>query len=220
MKNKDYLVQGFGINDSEEIITWRIDGKKYFCPYYSKWRGALSRCNNTNGLSPTYEDCEVSLDWKYFTDFKKWATVASFGRPKDLDLDKDILVKGNRIYSPETCVFVPSYVNRVLVDNRSNRGTLPWGVSYSPKDKRSKSERIKPYRVEITSFNKRTWLGNFFTPEEAHAVWQLNKAEAIEKVINKYATEFCFDERVADALMARVIQLKLECNLKVETISI
>lgn len=78
---------------------------------------------------PTYVGCVVCDEWLHFSNFKKWFD-ANF--VEGYDLDKDILVKGNKVYSPDTCCFVPHEIN-ILVRNYNRKHkqfNLPTGVYY------------------------------------------------------------------------------------------
>ena len=76
---------------------------------YSHWRGMLMRCYDQKYLQkyPTYIDCTVCEDWLNFSNFQQWYNKNYYEIPGEtMCLDKDILVKGNKVYSPDTCIFV------------------------------------------------------------------------------------------------------------------
>lgn len=123
MRTKTGLVHGVGVNDYEGSVT--VDGKTI--KSYSTWQHMLNRCYSSKCQSkyPTYIGCSVCNEWKSFSTFKLWFDE---NYKEGFHLDKDILVKGNKIYSPEFCRFVPSYLNTLLSDCGNSRGDLPLGV--------------------------------------------------------------------------------------------
>lgn len=81
---------------------------------YQTWRAMLHRCysNKVHERQPTYEGCTVAEDFKFFPTFKKWFEQQPFW--EDFELDKDLLHKGNTVYSPETCCLLPKEINLML----------------------------------------------------------------------------------------------------------
>ena len=103
-------------------------------------------------------------------------------------LDKDILLKRNKVYSPETCVIVPNELNCLIIKTDATRGNLPVGVSKSGKKFMANLRAGKENR-------KSTYLGTFDTPEEAFKAYKLAKEEYIKVVADKYKnqiTEQCY----------------------------
>jgi len=181
---------GVGINDSD-YLTHYIDkyGNHIRCPYYRKWSGMLERCYSPKWhiKRPTYKDCTVSKEWLRFSTFKKWMEKQDYiGN----DLDKDILVEGNKIYSKDTCCFVSSDINSLLVDQKASRGKYPVGVClYKPNGK---------YVASISINGKTKHLGYYTTIQEASNAYKEAKSEyLIEK-----AKELT-DIRVKEALIRR-----------------
>lgn len=161
------LVCGIGVNDADYTTQKREilpDGKKklvYLCPYYDRWYGVLSRCysKRSEKVSPTYKDCYVCDEWLYFSNFKAWMEKHDW---EGKDLDKDLLIEGNKVYSPETCIFVPKSVNRFSILRGNNRGLYPLGVS--------KNTGKESYTATCNKNNTRVRLGTFYDPLQAHRV--------------------------------------------------
>lgn len=102
---------------------------------YYTWHNMLKRCYDEESLKkrPTYSDCYVCEEWKCFANFEKWFKenhIAGYC------LDKDILFKNNKMYSPQTCCFVPNEINCILTKRQNKRGDLPIGVRYSDSKKK------------------------------------------------------------------------------------
>uniref|UniRef100_A0AAU8HZF0 HNH endonuclease n=1 Tax=Klebsiella phage FKP3 TaxID=3231233 RepID=A0AAU8HZF0_9CAUD len=198
-------VHGVGVNDSLTPVTKNafIAGKwkqVWACPYYMRWKDLLRRCyslpdNHKHFM--VYKDCSVTQEWLIFSNFKAWMS------DKDLTLclDKDILVLGNKIYSPTTCVMIPNYVNCLLTDSRKRRGTYPLGVSLKKKKKSTNTDRYQAY---CHTLDKVVYLGYHDSPIEAHKAWQKQKILSIEKTIEQYEKESYCDSRVVAALQRRI----------------
>lgn len=186
---KSKLTCGVGVNDADYVTQEVIDGKNIACQFYSRWRDMIYRCYSKNrhkSTNPTYVCCSVDQRWHSFMNFKGWMEKQDWqGR----ELDKDILFEGNKVYGPDTCVFVDRDTNIFLVDSRKARGVYPIGVCKF-RDK---------YVSRVGEGGKQpTYLGIFDTPEEAHQVWYTRKRELAIELAGKQS-----DPRVAAALIAR-----------------
>ena len=170
------LIWSVGINDSNYKITSDEDGKRKVCPYYSRWYHILRRCYDKkfHQYNPCYKNCYVADEWKLFSNFKLWMESQDW---KGNELDKDLLIPGNKIYGPDTCIFVSHKVNSFLTIGTSKYNKYPLGCHY-------KKSTGKFYsRIEVD--NTKIILGIFDTPIEAHRKWQLKKIECINSIINE-----------------------------------
>lgn len=146
---------------------------------YVKWNSMLARCYDPKYIqkNPTYEGCEVCKEWHDFQNFTKWYYENYYKIDEEvMCLDKDILVKRNKVYSPETCVFVPNRINVLFVKSDSKRGNLPIGVA----------EYKYGYRAYVSYNRKQLKLGTFNTPHEAFLMYKLNKELVIQGIANEY----------------------------------
>ena len=173
------LVFGVGVNDVD-YITQPVDhktGKRLICPFYRRWRDMIRRCYSSqyHETRPTYKDCYVSEEWKYFNNFKAWMKKQDW---VGMELDKDILVPGNKIYSPEYCLFIPQELNSLLTDSGSTRGNFPIGACFH------KSEGKFHARCSVDGKNK--YLGSFTTPEAASLAYRQFKSNLIIKTADQY----------------------------------
>jgi hypothetical protein len=108
---------GFIGEGSYKSRTNSIHNKNYIC-----WKSMLQRCYSEayQKHKPTYVGCTVVVDWHNFQNFAKWFEENyDFSSKEPLQLDKDILIKGNKIYSPETCCFVTNSVNNASRNKRN-----------------------------------------------------------------------------------------------------
>ena len=176
------LVQGVGDNDYDGLTT--INGKPQ--KFYTTWLGMLMRCyNETVHINqPRYSGCSVCDEWKSLTKFKEWFDV----NYKDgYSLDKDLLVKGNKIYSPDTCIFLPIEINNFITEATAIRGEYMIGVKriiLKPTLRKPSKPRIR----YVAQLNKTTkWVSKTFDTEiEAHLYWKSHKHHCAIELINKY----------------------------------
>jgi len=169
------LVCGWGINDADYPVALRDgDGKQNMCPIYRCWKHMIERCYSSIQY-PTYIGCRVDERWKYFMAFRAWYLEQA---PKSGDqLDKDFLGDG-KLYSPETCCFVPRWLNTLFIDCGLARGEWPQGVSYHKSSGK--------YRSIIRRSGKYIHLGYFDTPEEASEVYLKAKAAYVEELLIEF----------------------------------
>ena len=179
------LVAGHGINDTEFVAQPRINGKQICHPLYRVWKGMLERCFDGafSQLHTTYVGVTCSDSFLSFKSFCIWAM--SNGYTHGLHLDKDLLQPGgSKIYSEETCVFLPPAINKFLVIP-TRISTLPVGVQISRSNSRD-------FVSAIAVNGKKVHLGTFKSREDAHKAWQIAKLEHaksfkckhLERVIN------------------------------------
>ena len=161
----------FGIGNTNGMDT---HNKSWEC-----WYGMFERCYcpKLKKRRPSYEGCTVDDKWINYKDFKKWYDEHYYEIDGErMNLDKDILIKGNKIYSPETCIFVPQRINTLFTKSNNTRGECPIGVSkYNNK-----------YITKLSIDGKVKILGHFNTPEEAFYVYKEAKEKEIKRVADLY----------------------------------
>lgn len=171
-------VYGVGSNDVDFQIT--IEGKIIW--QYKLWTGVLERCfdNKFKQCHPTYENITCCDEWLSFSNFLEWVNkeVDHIGRPYKMELDKDIISKGNQIYSPDVCSLVPTAVNLLLTDSAAARGDYPIGVCFD--------KRVGKYIARLRCFGEMKYLGYYTTPEEAFVAYKIAKEAQIKAVANQY----------------------------------
>ena len=148
---------------------------------YWYWNAMISRCHDNYLLEkePTYKQCTICEEWKEYSSFDKWFNENYYEIENEkMELDKDILFKGNKIYSPETCIFVPKNINLLFVKSDAKRGDYPIGVNYN--------KRSGKFVARCGEYGKRVNLGTFRTPEEAFNVYKSEKERYIKEVADLY----------------------------------
>lgn len=211
-------VSGWGINDADYKVTVKVNGKSVMCPFYDKWKAMVKRSHNktVQEKRPSLKDNSVCIEWKYFMSFKSWMEAQPW---KGMDLDKDVLVVGNKHYSPTTCRFVPNYINQLVNTGSSARSLNPIGVLNN-----NTSSKSKRYSARLQRRDGSLYLGSFFTPLEAHLVWAEQKANYIEDTVAFWAqdpeTKHSFSYEIADSLLDRVWRMRLNVVTGQETLLI
>ena len=144
---------------------------------YQCWRSMLERCYSEayQKRQPTYKDCVVCDEWLCYANFKKWYENNVYNIEDKLELDKDILIKGNKIYSPNNCIFVLKIINS-LFSAHDRRDNLPIGVK----------KQDKGYIARIRIDGKLKYLGYYETPEKAFYIYKEAKEKEIKRVADLY----------------------------------
>ena len=146
------------------------------------WQSMLNRCYYPNALkrNPTYIGCTVADEWHNYQNFAKWYDENYYEiEDQQTQLDKDILYKGNKLYSPETCIFVPEKINTIFTKSNAKRGAYPIGVSAHKDNYQSRCK---------DNNDKSIYLGLYNTPEEAFSEYKKYKEQLIKKLANDYKT--------------------------------
>lgn len=161
-------ILGKGINDATYSVYQyqQIGGVRkvvWQCPYYRTWKGILERvyCLKYQAKEPSYKGTTLCSDWHYFSNFSTWMKKQTW---EGLEIDKDILSGPNKIYSPETCVFIPKALNQFLIDRANDRGNELLGVS--------KIDHKYVARCSDPFTGKRVYLGYFVDEQAAHQAWK------------------------------------------------
>lgn len=143
---------------------------------YQVWYSILRRCYSECFLkkNPAYKNCAVCEEWHNFQNFAEWFDKNYID---GFELDKDILIKGNKIYSPDTCCFVPQEVNKLFTLRKNDRGNYPLGVRPQVNGK---------FKAVLNINKKSVSLGVFKTILEAFQVYKTHKEENIKNTAFKY----------------------------------
>lgn len=199
-KNKK-RVYGIGVNDADYVVQkfetiGYVDGKQkqkrvWVCPYYQTWKSMLMRCYSAKlqESRPTYDGCTVSGEWHMFSNFKAWMEKQDW---EGLQLDKDLLFEGNKVYNADTCVFVSPMVNNFVIDCGAARGKWLLGVHYRKGANKFQSRCRNPFTRKLEH------LGYFDCEQEAHEAWRKRKLELAHEL-----AAIQTDPRVAKALIDR-----------------
>lgn len=173
---------GVGINDADYVTN--------NCPIFRYWSDMLRRCYDPKYLEryPTYHGCKVCEEWIRFSKFKLWVETQEW---EGKQLDKDLIKRGNKVYSPDTCCFISKELNYFLTERTASRGDYKIGVSLTSRKKRFAARIRNPFN------NSLEILGYFDSEDEAHELWRKRKLE--------FAKEFAkyLDNKIGNCLIKR-----------------
>ena len=196
------LVHGVGHND-HTYMAKQEDGT--YAKSYRLWVKMLARCysQKIHKDFPSYIACEVSENFKSYTFFKEWCDKQVGYNDLDdcggaFQLDKDLLVKGNKVYSEDTYCFVPKRVNNLLIKTEARRGEHPIGVHVAKGGKKF----ITHIGLENS---KRLYLGSFTTAQEAFQTYKIEKEIIIKAVAEQWKGRV--DDRVYQALINYQVEI-------------
>ena len=194
MCKEKIMAQGIGINNGD--YPCKNEGK--ILKEYDLWSGMLERCTGKwHDRYTSYYGVSCSENFKRYSFFYEWCQEQKGFDIKDDNgkswcLDKDILVKGNKVYSEDVCVFVPQRINKLLTNRKKERGEQLIGVSWYSRDQNYVSRCNNGTGVP-------KHLGYFGTEMEAFLAYKSFKEHYIKEIANDYRTQL--DPRAYQALM-------------------
>lgn len=168
---------------------------------YKKWVSMLMRCYSAKfkEAHPTYQDAMCDPSWHNFQVFAQWWEDNYYSVEEErMELDKDIKIKGNKIYGPETCLIVPKSINTLFVKCDARRGQLPIGLRLDPSSKKN------PYMAKCCSGGKQVYLGNYDNPNTAFNTYKKYKENLIKKIANQ------FKHSITEELYGAMVAYKVE----------
>jgi len=157
---------------------------------YESWRHMLRRSYSPEykNRKPTYENCTVADEWLVFSEYQKFYEA---NYKEGYQLDKDILVEGNKIYSKETCCFVPTALNGLIVNIEGI------GVNYD--------KQKNKFRAGMSIKGKQKNLGYYSTEEDAIKAYRTAKKKYVNDVVDEYALKGEISDEIVNALKSRVV---------------
>ena len=187
-----YLPSVYGIGITGAKYPTKING--VLTKEYTLWKSMLERCYSDalKKRCPTYEGCEASDKLKSYEYFYEWCHKQIGFGVRGFEMDKDLLVKGNKVYSESTCVFIPVEINLLLNKCEASRGEHLIGVNWCKRDKAFKAMVNK-------NKGRSECLGSFKTEIEAFNAYKQAKESFIKEQANKWKSQI--DERAYNALM-------------------
>ena len=178
----------------------REGGSKSKC--YNTWKGIMERSydKNLKEKHKTYEEVTCCEEWHNYQNFAKWYEENFYEVENEkMHLDKDILFKNSKVYSPETCVFVPQRINALFVKSDGTRGDYPIGVYFH------KREQKYVAQCRILERDQQKFLGYFNTPEEAFQRYKKFKEEYIGQVAEEYKDKI--PQRLYEAMLKWEVEI-------------
>ena len=196
-----YLPSFYGVGILGAKYPSRVNG--VLTKEYDLWYSMLRRCysDNSKKKNPTYEGCKVSENFLHYEYFYEWCQnqigFDNDGNGFPFHLDKDLLVKGNKVYSEDTCVFIPQEINKVLIKCDASRGEHLIGVYWNKTNKaframvsknKGKSEHLGYFNTEIEAFNAYKEAKESFVKEQANK-WKSQIDIRAYKALMNYTVE-------------------------------
>lgn len=179
----------------------QYDVSQQYKKIYSVWKMMFDRCygNNPYHTKACYDGCIVDPAWFNFQNFAKWYENNYYEiEGQRMQIDKDILHKGNIIYSPDRCIIVPNEINALFVKRKRQRGDTPIGVYYN--------KNMNAYVAFCWTGGKlKEYLGRYNTPEEAFNAYKIRKEQYIKEVADKYKDKI--PAQLYDALYAYEVEI-------------
>lgn len=213
MKELKATMYGVGYNDTK--------ANGLTSEYHSSFEANLKRVYSHYWIvenRPSYILATTSDDFLYESNYVKFREANYYtyispisGEEESPDLDKDILLEGNKHYSYDLVAYVPQFVNQAMTEKESD-SELPLGVT-----------KLKgSFKMSITKFGKTISEKGFKTAQEAHKAWQKEKIEYLKTVAEKYKEVVPvnkFDVRVYDAVLEKAKKIMKEYNNNFNTLS-
>ena len=182
--NKGYL----GAKESTDVIKSKV---------YNVWKNMLRRCYGNEYKFRTYKDVEVCEEWYNFQNFKKWYYNNIWDCDEKMCLDKDIIKKNNKIYSPQTCIIVPNTINLSFTKNDAMRGNFPIGVN------KCGENGINTVIYNEDGTRKSVYIGkvNNENINKAFNIYKNSKEQHIKRIADYYKSKYSnFPNKIYDAL--------------------
>lgn len=181
-EKKRSLILGFGVYDMHNEKNSNA---------FKAWLAMLKRCySKFRGNVHAWDGCSVSEEWRYFSNFKEWFDA----RYKDgFELDKDLKVRGNKVYSPNTCLLVPPRINE-LTTNVKKYGKYKNSIGVKKSSKNT-------FTAWVCKMDKRVYLGSFKTEEDAFNAYKNTKIQYIKDVANEYLNKGIIGNEIYETLL-------------------
>ena len=183
----------FGVGIIGNKYKSRIKGE--ITKEYRAWQNMLQRCFRSKTFA--YKDVICCDEWLLYENFYEWIhNQKNFDKWYNGDrwaLDKDILIKGNKIYSPNTCCLVPQNVNALFIRKESSRGDLPIGVS----------KLKKYYAVDCHG----EYIGLRNTLEESFLLYKEHKENLIKQIAKEEYNKGNITKECYEAMLNYVVEI-------------
>ena len=165
---------------------------------YKTWHNMLGRCFIPKRMRGSYEGVTCCEEWLNFQNYAQWYKDNYYEVDNErMEIDKDILIKGNKIYSPEYCVFLPQRINLLLINRRNYRGETLLGTQ------RNKSGT---FSANAVGSNEKSYsLGSFSTEIEAFNAYKEFRENVFKEVAEKYKDKIPY--KAYQALIHRTIDI-------------
>lgn len=172
---------------------------------YKVWHAMICRCFDKKHKDkyPAYADVTCCNEWLLFENFYEWLhSQENFEKwicDSSPEIDKDILIKGNKIYMPEMCSLVPRIVNNVFINRARDRGDYPIGVTRHGDKFRA--------RCDNPILGMREHIGVYDTPENAFYAYKKYKENVIKEVANMEYNKGTITRKCYEAMLNYKVEI-------------
>ena len=184
-KRRDH-VRGIGVND---VPLSTCGEGRLKNPVFAIWSSILTRVTSAKPIHDPYFDTTICLEWLRFSKFKEWVDNPMSGYMEGYAIDKDIISPGSKIYSPETCCFVPTRINLLFVKHNT------------PSDKPTGIIMKGGSFYTHVKINNRVLSSTFYNMHDAMDDYVKKKSEIIRSVAEEYYQKGLIIKRVYDAMI-------------------
>lgn len=190
---KKKLVHGVAVNDADYNVARVVEGKLVTCKLYKSWVDMVGRCFSARikENNKTYLECTLCNEWLSFTAFREWAESQDWHGKQ---LDKDLLVDGNKHYSPETCVFISRELNSALTYFKTTKNKKT-GAFFHRRIGKFTAACKNPFTRKLEH------IGVFDDENSAHKAWLNRKREIFIEMATAET-----DLRISDAIRAKFVE--------------
>jgi hypothetical protein len=164
---------------------------------YENWNSMMKRCYSSSKHMVSYHDKSVCEEWHNFQNFAEWATK-QIGFNKGFQLDKDLIVKGNLVYGPDACSYLPREINSFIKRKRLNNLPLGVDIAYN-------YDGTPYFRSQAREDGKNICLGRFYNVEDAFMAYKAHKESQAKKLAEKWKDQI--DKRAYAALMNYTVEI-------------
>ena len=186
-------------------IKYPVSIKSIRTKEYCVWHSLIKRCydQKTRERQPSYKIASICNEWLLFENFADWlCSQPNYDKWLNSErwaLDKDILVKRNKVYSPKTCCLVPQNVNCLFLKRESQRGNYLIGVRYSSDGFMASCHN--PFT------NKNEIIGCYSTSEKAFAAYKNYKKDIIKRVAEIEYNKGNITKQCYEAMINYVVEI-------------
>ena len=172
---------------------------------YKIWCSMLQRCfdEKTKEKWFVYNDAICCEEWLLFENFYNWLheqdNFKQWIDGEKWDIDKDILIKGNKIYSPETCLLIPHNINSLFTKSNKIRGEYPIGVV----------KHGEKYQASCQNMlnDKREHLGTYDSPQSAFKAYKEYKENLIKQIAKQEYSKRNITNKCYEAMLNYQVEI-------------
>ena len=191
----------YGVGLCDDIT---VDENGNILKSYAAWANILLRCYSKayHNRQPSYIGCQICEEWKKYSVFKKWYDDNA---KEGFQLDKDLVSPKEKIYSPNTCSFVPVLINHIISRcGKEDKGRGKYGIGVYVDDRKNIKNK---YFTSVTEYGRNKYVGSFKTKEEAYLAYKREKERYVKEVAQDYYNKGLITEKVFSALMNYEVEI-------------